>query len=206
MLKVFKSDVERLEQVAAKAEAELHKIKAQHEVAIALVGKLGNEVAEAFADSAPNAEELQEAHFKAELRAGSLAKAVVTANNRYGAAKGELAEAKAKAKAEAAAAKCRDLAKALEQARRPAAEAARKFAEIWGNCPATGYYSSDVEQALGLWVRAAEFYEGDFIDLAVQSLKAHAEEILAGSRSADLGQTFDEQAVRFGRKPIAKAS
>ena len=87
MLKVFKTDIERLEQAATKAEAELHKIAAQHEAAVARVKELGNEVAEAFADSAPNAEDLQEAHFKAELRAGSLAKAVVTADNRYEAAK-----------------------------------------------------------------------------------------------------------------------
>ena len=148
MLKVFKTDIERLEQAATKAEAELHKIAAQHEAAVALVKELGNEVAEAFADSAPNAEDLQEAHFKAELRAGSLAKAVVTAGNRNEAAKRELAEAKAQAKAEAAAALCRERATALEKAKPAAAGAARKIAEIVGSLPANIDWSMAAEQAI----------------------------------------------------------
>ena len=203
MLKVFKTDVERLEQAATKAEAELHKIKAQHEAAIARVKELGNQVAEAFADSAPDAEELQEAHFKAELRAGSLAKAVVTAGNRYGAAKGALAEAKDQAKREASALRLRELAKQLEEARPAAAKAARKVAEVAGAIPANVTWPPMVTQAFDHWLSGAtEFYEGDFITIAATELRAQAEDILAGRRSSDLGQSFDAQAISYGRKPI----
>jgi hypothetical protein len=182
VLKVFKSDVERLEQAATKAEAELLKIKGQHEAAIARVKELGNEVAEAFADSAPNAEELQEAHFKAELRAGSLAKAAVTAGNRYGAAKGALAEAKDQAKREASALRLRELAKQLEEARPAAAKAARKIAEVAGAIPANVTWPPVVTQAFDHWLSGStEFYEGDFITIAATALRAQAEDILSRS-------------------------
>jgi hypothetical protein len=203
MLSTLKTSLEKLEQAATKAEAELHKIKAQHEAAVARVKELGNEVAEAFADSAPNAEDLQEAHFKAELRAGSLAKAVVTANNRHGAAKGTLAEAKAKAKAEAAAETLRQLAKQLEEARPAAAKAARQVAAVAGGVPANIPWQPMIQQAFDHWISGAVgFFKGDFITLAVKELRLHADEILKRNRSADLGQSFDAQAISYGRQPI----
>ena len=35
-----------------------------------------------------------------------------------------------------------------------------------------------------------------------QQLRAQADDILAGRRSSDLGQSFDAQAISYGRKPI----
>ena len=204
MLSILKTSLDKLEQAAVKAEAELHKIQAQHEAAVARVKELGTQVAEAFADSAPDAEELQEAHFKAELRAGSLAKAVVTANKRCGAAGGTLAEAKAQAAREASAARLRELANSLEKSKPAAAKAARQVAEVAGAIPANVTWSMMITQAFDHWISGAVgFFEGDFIDLAVKELHAHADEIIAGRRSSDLGNSFDEQAIAYGRKPMA---
>lgn len=206
MLNPFKSVIERLETAVTSAKRDLDKVASQHEAAVIRAAELADQVASAFADDAQNAEALEQQHFQAELRVKSLKTAAERAAKRHSVAQHELDEAKKQAKADAAATKCRDLAKALEQARRPAAEAARKFVDIWGSFPAIGYYPAHVQQAFDLWVGSADFFAGDFVDIAVQTLRSHADEILAGKRPSDLGQTFDEQAVRFGRKPLARAS
>ena len=60
-----------------------------------------------------------------------------------------------------------------------------------------------IQQAFDHWVPGAVgFFEGDFIDIAVKELRQHADLILSGERPADLGMTFDEQAIAYGRPPI----
>ena len=203
MLKVFKTDIERLEQTAAKAKADLHKIAAQREEAASRAAALAGQVAEAFASDLQNASDLEEQHVRAELRARSLAGAEQTAQSRLANAEQALADAKAKAKAEASAAAARKLADDLEKSKPVAAKATRQVAEIWGSVPASGPWSTTVIQSFDHWtVGATDFFEGDFVDIAVKELRQYADDILAGRRSSDLGPSFDAQAISYGRKPI----
>jgi len=107
---------------------------------------------------------------------------------------------------EASAARCRDLAKAIEKAKPAAAEAARKVADLWASAPANISWPPVVLDGCTHWLGSAGFFEGDFLDLAIKALRTHADEIAAGIKPADLGQSFDERAIQFGRKPLAKAS
>ena len=116
MLKVFKSEIERLETAVTSAKRDLDKVASQHEAAVIRAAELADQVASAFADAAENADNLEQQHFQAELRAKSLATAVERARKRHSIAQHELAEAKAKAAAEKAAATIEESATEFEKA------------------------------------------------------------------------------------------
>ena len=114
MIKVFKSEIERLETTGTSAKRDLDKVASQHEAAVIRAAELADRVASAFADAAENADSVEQQHFQAELRVKSLKTAVERATKRHTIAQHELAEAKKQAKAEATATKCRDLARLLK--------------------------------------------------------------------------------------------
>ena len=200
MISVFKTSIEKLRTAAATAKAALHQISAEHEASVIRAAKLGDQSAAAFADGAQDAEALETEHFKAETRVRSLAAAVERSKQRLAKAEKELTDAKAQADREASATRCRELADSLKKAKPAAAEATRKIAEIVGSLPASGHYPTDVLQGLEHWVPGAlGFFQGDFLDLAIQALQTHAVLIEKGERPADLGRTFDEQSEAYGR-------
>jgi hypothetical protein len=205
MLKaIFGTEVEKLEQAAATAKANLDKIKSQHELALGRATELANRSAELFADQSSDAEAVEQEHVAASSRARSLEGAVSLAAQRVIKAEEDLASAKEQAAREKSAATCRDLAKELEKAKPVAGKAASEVAAIVGRLPTKAYWPGGVDAALKHHVTTArEFFEGDFVDLAVAELRRHADEILGGRRPHDLGWSFDEQAEAYGGKVVA---
>ncbi len=202
MLSIIKSSIEKLESAAANAKSDLHKVRSQHEAAAARAAELANKAADAFADLSPDADAVEEEHAKAALREKSLSAAISRAEERLVEAEQALAAERARVAREASAARCRDLAKAIEKAKPAAAEASRKVADVWGSAPANIPWSPLILEGCNLWLGSAGFFEGDFLDLAIKTLRQHADLILSGERPADLGRSFDEQALAYGRPPI----
>ena len=100
----------------------------------------------------------------------------------------------------------RNAATALEKLAPAAAKATAAFAEVVGGLPASvpGTLPTAASQILMHWAPgSASFFAGDIVGIVAKSLRAFADEISAGTRSAELGATIDEVGDVHGRKKLA---
>ena len=208
MLNLIKSNsISSLEKQLADKQTKLRQLRAQFGEVRQRADELGDLVAAALVDEAANLASLETQLFAAESRLRSTTAAIAKVEGEVATLEQRLAAERDRVAREASAKQCRDLADRLKTAKPAAAEATRKIAEIVGSLPATGHYPTHVLQGLEHWVPGAfGFFQGDFLDLAVQSLRTHADLIEKGERPANLGKSFDEQAEAYGKKPWAKAS
>jgi hypothetical protein len=205
MLSIIKSNsISGLEKQLADKQSKLGQLRNQFSEVRQRADELGDLVAAALVDEAANLASLEGDLFAAESRLRSTQAAIAKDEGEIAVLDQKLATERDRVAREASAARLRELANGLEKAKPAAAKSARQVAEVAGAVPANVTWSPMITQALGHWVSGAVgFFEGDFIDLAVKELRTHADEIIAGRRSPDLGQSFDEQAISFGRKPMA---
>jgi DNA repair exonuclease SbcCD ATPase subunit len=208
VLNLIKSNsIASLEKQVADKLAKLGQLRAQYGEVRQRADELGDLVSSALVDEASNLQSLEGQLFAAESRLRSTQAAIAKVEGEVADLEQKLTAERDRVAREASAKQCRDLADSLKKAKPAAAEATRKIAEIVGSLPATGHYPTHVLQGIEHWVPGAfGFFQGDFLDLAIQSLRTHSDLIEKGERSADLGKSFDEQAATYGKKPWAKAS
>lgn len=205
MLNLIKSNsVASLEKQLADKQTKLGQLRAQYGEVRQRADELGDQVAAALVDDASNLGSLEGQLHAAESRLRSTQAAIAKVEGEVAVLDQKLAAARDRVAREASAARLRELANSLEKSKPAAAKAARQVAEVVGGIPAGIQWAPVITQALDHWVPGAvSFFEGDFIDIAVKELRLHADLILSGERSADLGRSFDEQAIAYGRKPMA---
>jgi DNA repair exonuclease SbcCD ATPase subunit len=208
VLNLIKSNsIASLEKQVADKLAKLGQLRAQYGEVRQRADELGDLVSSALVDEASNLQSLEGQLFAAESRLRSTQAAIAKVEGEVANLEQKLTAERDRVAREASPKQCRDLADSLKKAKPAAAEATRKIAEIVGSLPATGHYPTHVLQGIEHWVPGAfGFFQGDFLDLAIQSLRTHSDLIEKGERSADLGKSFDEQAATYGKKPWAKAS
>ena len=208
MLSIIKSNsIASLEKQLADKQSKLAQLRNQFSEVRQRADELGDLVAAALVDEAANLASLESQLFAAESRLRSTQAAIAKVEGEVANLEQKLTAERDRVAREASAKQCRDLADSLKRDKPAAAEATRKIAEIVGSLPATGHYPTHVLQGIEHWVPGAfGFFQGDFLDLAIQSLRTHADLIEKGERSADLGKSFDEQSAAYGKKPWAKAS
>jgi hypothetical protein len=204
MLSIIKSNsIASLEKQLADKQSKLAQLRNQFSEVRQRADGLGDLVSSALVDEASNLQSLEGQLFAAESRLRSTQAAIAKVEGEVTTLEQKLATERDRVAREASAARLRELANSLEKSKPAAAKAARQVADVAGAIPANVTWSPMITQAFDHWVAGSVgFYEGDFIDLAVKALRTHADEILAGRRSADLGKSFDEQAVAYGRKPM----
>ena len=205
MLNLIKSgSIASLEKQLADKQSKLGQLRAQYGEMRQRVDELGDLVSSALVDEASNLQSLEGQLHAAESRLRSTAAAIAKVEGEVATFEQKLSVERDRVAREASAARLRELAINLEKSKPAAAKAARQVAEVAGAIPANITWSPMITQAFDHWVAgAAGFYAGDFIDLAVKELRTHANEIIGGRRSPDLGKSFDEQAISYGRKPMA---
>ena len=133
---VSKNSISSLEKQLADRQTKLGQLRNQFSEVRQRTDELGDQVAAALVDDASNLQSLEGQLFAAESRSRSTTAAITKVEGEVASLEQRLAAEKDRVRREASAARHRELAKALEQARRPAAEAARKFAEVVGAIPA----------------------------------------------------------------------
>jgi hypothetical protein len=205
VLNILKSNsIPSLEKQLADKQAKLAHLRGQYAEIRQRVDDLGDQVSSALVDGHTNLDSLETQLLSAESRLRSTSAAIAKVENEIAQLEQQLASAIDTAAREKAAGICRDLAKELEKARPVASKAALEVAAIVGRLPTKAYWPGGVDAALKHHVTTArEFFESDFVDLAVAELRRHADEILAGRRQHDLGWSFDEQAEAYGGKVVA---
>lgn len=207
MITLLKSNsIPGLEKQLADKQAKLSQLRGQYGEGRQRVDDLGDQVSSALVDGSANLESLETQLLSAESWLRSTSAAIAKVEGEIVQLEKQLANALDKAAREKSAATCKDLAVALLKAKPAAAKASAEIAGIVGRFPekAHGYFPVVVQQALAHFVPAAGFYDGDFLDIAAAHLQSHAELILTGERSHDLGVTIDQRAELWGQPIMAK--